>query len=304
MKIAVIGAGAMGSVYGSHLSLNNEVYMVDTAPAVVEHIQKEGIKLLEDNEEHVYHPNAVTSTEGMEPADLVILFVKSLYSRAALDTNRSLIGPGTYVMTLQNGSGHEDILGEFVSKDHMIIGTTEDNGAVLGLGYVKRGGTGNTNVGMLVEDNAQFLPRLKEAFECCGFRVNVHSNIQQLIWNKLFTNVSLSAVTGILQVDMGYIASNEHAWNMTVRLIKEAASVARGLGLLADDDEIIEKVKKTSEMSPNGCTSIRADLQNGRKTEVDTISGSVVRAAKKCGIPVPTHEFLVEMVHAMEDKSR
>lgn len=304
MKIAVIGAGAMGSIYGSHLSLNNEVYMVDTAPAAVEHIQKEGIKLLEDNEEHVYRPNAVTSTEGMEPMDLVILFVKSLYSKAALDTNRSLIGPGTYVMTLQNGSGHEDILEEFVSRDHMVIGTTEDNGAVLGLGYVKRGGTGNTNVGMLAEDKEQFLPRLKEAFECCGFRVNVHSNIQQLIWNKLFTNVSLSAVTGILQVDIGYIASNEHAWNMTVRLIKEAASVARGLGLHADDDEIMEKVKKTSEMSPNGCTSIRADIQNGRKTEVDTISGSVVRAAKKCGIPVPTHEFLVEMVHAMEDKSR
>lgn len=304
MKIAVIGAGAMGSIYGSHLSLNNEVYMVDTAPAVVEHIEKEGIRLLENGGEHIYRPSAVTSTAGMEPVDIVLLFVKSLYSKGALEANRSLIGPETYVMTLQNGSGHEDTLEEFVSRDHIIIGTTEDNGAVLGLGYVKRGGAGNTNVGMLTEDKEQFLPKLKEAFECCGFTVNIHSNIQQLIWNKLFTNVSLSAVTGILQVDMGYIAANEHAWNMTAGLIKEAAAVARGLGLHADDQEIMEKVKKTSEMSPNGCTSIRADLQNGRKTEVDNISGSVVRAARKCGIPVPTHEFVVEMVHAMEDKSR
>lgn len=302
MKIAVIGAGAMGSIYGCHLSLNHEVYMVDTSSSVVEHIKNEGIRLTEDGEEHVYCPRAAQSAEGLGSMDLVMLFVKSLYSRTALELNQALIGPETYVLTLQNGSGHEDILEEFAAKDRIIIGTTEDNGAVLSTGCIRRGGTGNTNVGMLSEDKEQFLPKLKDAFEACGFHVAIHSNIQQLIWNKLFTNVSLSAVTGILQVDMGYIAANEHAWNMTVRLIKEAVLVANGLGLEADEDEIMEKVKKTSEMSPKGCTSIRLDLQNGRRTEVDTISGSVVRAAKKCGISVPTHEFVVEMIHAMEGK--
>lgn len=304
MKIAVIGAGAMGSIYGCHLSLKHEVYMVDASQNLVEHISREGIRLSENGEENVYCPRAVVSTEGIGTMDLVIVFVKSLYSKAALEGNKGLIGPDTYVLTLQNGSGHEDILEEFVPRDHIIIGTTEDNGAVLSPGCVKRGGTGKTNIGMLTEDKKQILPRLKSEFEACGFLVEVHDNIQQLIWNKLFTNVSLSAVTGILQVDMGYIAANEHAWNMTVRLIKEAAAVARGLGLEADEQEIMEKVKKTSQMSPNGCTSIRSDLQNGRKTEVDTISGSVVKAAKKCGVFVPTHEFVVEMVHAMEEKSR
>ncbi|MFT4107054.1 MAG: ketopantoate reductase family protein [Lacrimispora sp.] len=304
MKIAVIGAGAMGSIYGAHLSLNNEVYMVDTSAATVDHIEAEGIKLQEDGTENVYRPHAVTCTEGMEPVDLVILFVKSLFSKAALGGNKCLIGPDTYVLTLQNGSGHEDILGEFVDREHIIIGTTEDNGAVLCPGCVKRGGKGNTNVGMLVEDKAGFLPKLKDSFESCGFTVHVHANIQQLIWDKLFTNVSLSVVTGILQVDIGYIAANEHAWNMTTRLIHEAGAVAKGLGLEADEAAITEKVRKTSEGSPNGRTSIRVDLENGRKTEVNTISGSVVRAAKKCGVPVPTHEFVVEMIHAMEDKSR
>ena len=303
MRIAVIGAGAMGSIYGGHLSQNNEVYLVDTAAQVVEHVRKEGIKIQENGEDVIYHPQAVTSTEGLEPVDLVILFVKSLFSRAALSGNKGLIGPDTYVMTLQNGSGHEDILGEFVGQDHIVIGTTEDNGAVLGLGHIRRGGEGNTNVGMLVEDKDGFLPRLKEAFDCCGFNVKIHANIQQLIWDKLFTNVSLSAVTGILQVDMGYIASNEYAWAMTRRLIKEAVAVAKAMGLEADEEAIAAKVRKTSEMSPNGCTSIRADLRDGRKSEVDTISGSVVRAAAKVGVPVPSHEFVVNMVHALEGKN-
>jgi len=88
-----------------------------------------------------------------------------------------------------------------IDLDHIIIGTTEDNGAVLGMGYIRHGGEGNTNVGMLVEDKEGFLPKLKESFDACGFNVRIHSVIQQLIWDKMFTNVSLSAVTAILSVE-------------------------------------------------------------------------------------------------------
>lgn len=292
----------MGSIYGGHLSLRNEVYLVDTNQAIVDHINSEGLKVREDGEDVVYHPVAVTSTEGVEPADLVILFVKALYSRAALSSNSGIIGENTYLMTLQNGSGHEDILSEFVPADRIIIGTTEDNGAVLAPGHVRRGGTGITNIGMLVEDARGFLPRLKEVLDSCGFNGHIHDNIQQLIWDKLFTNVSLSALTGVLQVPMGFIAGNEHAWKLAGRLIHEAVEVAHGLGLDADEAVITEKVRQTSLNSPEGITSICADLRNGRKTEVNTISGSVVRASKKCGVPAPTHEVIVELVHALEER--
>ncbi len=302
MRIAVIGAGAMGSIYGGHLSLHNTVYLVDTNQAVVDHINQNGLTLQEDGADVTYHPAAVTSTEGVEPVDLVILFVKSLFSKAALSSNRGIIGPDTYLMTLQNGSGHEDILGEFVPENRIIIGTTEDNGAVLGMGHVRRGGSGNTNIGMLTEDTDGFLPELKECLDSCGFQGHIHENIRQLIWNKLFTNVSLSAVTGVLQVPMGFIAGNEHAWAITRQLIHEAVAVAHGLGLTADEAKITEKVRQTSLGSPEGITSICADLRDGRRTEVNTISGSVVRASKKCGVPAPTHEMMVELIHAMEER--
>lgn len=304
MRIAVIGAGAMGSIYGGHLSLHNEVYLVDTNQAIVDHINRNGVILQENGQDMVYYPAAVTSTEELEPMDLIILFVKSLFSHTALAGNKVLIGPDTYVMTLQNGSGHEDILSEFVAENHIIIGTTNDNGTMLAPGHVRHGGDGETNIGMLVEDTENFLPKLKETLDGCGFCGHIHANIQQLIWNKLFTNVSLSAVTGVLQVPMGFIAGNEHAWFITKRLIHEAVEVAHGLGLEADEEAVIEKVRCTSESSPQGITSICADLRDGRKTEVNTISGSVVRASKKCGVPAPTHELIVELVHAMEERQR
>ena len=283
MRIAVIGAGAMGSIYGGHLSQHNDVLLVDTNEKVVEQVANNGLLIDEDGTTHTYHPGAVSNTKGQEPADLVILFVKALFSRAALEGNRGLIGPNTRLMTLQNGAGHEDLLKEFVDEDHIVIGTTEDNGAVLGMGHVRRGGTGVTNVGMLVEDKEGFLPQLKEAFDQCGFNVKIHENIQ---------------------VDMGYIAANEYAWDLCCQLIHETVKTAAAAGLNFDEEKVREKVKNTSINNPNGCTSIRADLRDGRRTEVDTISGAVVRAAHKYGVEVPGHECIVRLVHAMEGRNK
>lgn len=304
MKIAVIGAGAMGSIYGGHLAQHNEVYLVDTNTRVVEEINANGLRIDEEGQTRVYHPQAVCDTSALGPMDLVILFVKSIYSRAALGGNPALIGPDTRLMTLQNGAGHEDILADFAPREHIIIGTTEDNGAVLAPGHVRRGGEGRTNVGMLTPDGDNFLPRLQQAFDSCGFQVRIHENIQQLIWEKLFTNVSLSAVTGILQVDMGFIAADEYAWALTRTLLHEAVCTAAAAGLTFDEEALAEKVRSTSRNNPQGCTSIRADLAAGRRTEVDTISGAVVRAAGKYGVAVPCHEFVVRMVHAMEDRHK
>ena len=304
MKIAVLGAGAMGSIYGGHLSLYNDVYMIDKKQEIVEKINADGLKLFENDKDVVYRPEAMSDSKNLEEVDLVILFVKSLFSKAALQENSHIIGQHTYLMTLQNGAGHEDILSEFVPKERIIIGTTEDNGAVLDNAYVRRGGKGKTNIGMLVPDKEGMLQKVKESFDLCGFDTHIYDNIQQLIWDKLFTNVSLSALTGVLQVPIGFIASDEYAWNMTVTLIKEALQVAKALGLTFDENEVIEKVRATSINSPDGKTSIYADLKAGRRTEVNTISGAVVRAGEKTGVDVPTHRMIVNMVHAMEDRER
>ena len=302
MKIAVIGAGAMGSIYGGHLSLQNDVWLVDTNQEVVRAINENGITLEEGGEDHIYRPKAVTDTSDLPEMDLVILFVKALFSRAALEGNRGLIGKNTYLMTLQNGSGHEDILGEFVPKERIIIGTTEDQGTILGMAHIRHGGTGGTNLGMLCPDTEGMLPRLKETLDLCGFNGKLHENIRQLIWNKLFVNVALSAVTAVLNVKMGFIAEDPHALALSEQLLHEAVEVAHAMGLEADEEHLKQEIIETSRRVPEGITSICADLSAGRKTEVDTISGSVVRAAKKCGVAVPAHEFLVNMVHAMENR--
>ena len=114
MRIAVIGCGAMGALYGGYLSRNNDVTLVERNPDRIAKIRADGLRIAEpDGSAAVYRPGITGDTSGMAPADLVILFVKSMQSEAALEANRALIGRDTYLMTLQNGSGHEEVLRRF-----------------------------------------------------------------------------------------------------------------------------------------------------------------------------------------------
>ena len=303
MRIAVLGAGAMGSLYGGYLSRKHDVILVDVNQAVIDAINVNGVTIHEpDGSVTVCHPLGAVSTAGMAPVDLIIVFVKAMFSKSALSNNRGLIGPDTCIMTLQNGSGHEDTLTQFVDRAHVVIGTTQHNSAVVGLGEIRHGGSGITHVGC-IEGDVGRLQYIADAFCESGLEADCSADVQKLIWGKMFTNVSASVLTGVLQVPLGFIAADANAWALCETLVREAVAVAAGEGLEFDAEEKVAEVRRVSENGPDGITSICADLGKGRLTEVDTISGSVVRASRRNGVPAPTHAAMVALVHAMEAKA-
>ncbi len=304
MKITVLGAGAMGSLYGGYLSKNNEVTLVDVYAPTVEAINKDGLKLKErDGSVTLVHPTATTDTTGMGIQDLVIVFVKSMFTISALETNKALIGPETYLMTLQNGAGHESKLLKFADRKHVIIGSTQHNAAVLGPGFVNHGGSGMTSIGLL-DGGSEKLAAVAENFASCGFECHTEENVQKQIWKKMMTNTAASSLTGLFQVPLGFIHSDASANWIMRKLAHEAVTVANALGLGFDEEEVIADVEKVLINSPQGLTSIYADIRDGRRTEVDTISGSVVEAAHDLDIAVPYHEMVVKCIHALETKNK
>lgn len=303
MRIAILGAGAMGMLVGGYLSRHNEVCLVDVNRDLVETINRQGVRIHEpDGRVGAFHPAACTDTTGMSPMDLIIVFVKSMYSRSALENNLDLIGPDTFLMTLQNGSGHESTLLEFTKRDHVVIGTTLHNSAMAAPGEVRHGGGGASHIGCL-EGEPDRLQFIADAFTACGLETTCSANVQKLIWEKLFTNASASVLTGALQTPLGYISNNEHAWAVCETLIREAVAVANGDHMGFDVNEQLAAVRRLCEGSAGGLTSIYADLRDGRRSEVDSINGSVVRASRRNGIPAPCHEFIVHMIHALEEKT-
>lgn len=293
----------MGSLFGGYLSQHNEVWLIDIDQQKVDRIKRDGVTIYGKNGKRVFHPKALTDASVLGIMDLVIVFVKAMYSRDALEQNKHLIGEDTYVMTLQNGAGHEETLLDFVSKDHLIIGTTEHNSSIREDGYIGHGGSGKTSIGLLQGNNLK-LQSIAKTFSDSGFDTTVSGDVEKRIWHKLFMNTSASAMTAVLQVKLGYVLDNKYAWSLVKRLVEEAVSVANAEGMEFILEEVIADIKELLENVREGYTSIYADIRNGVPTEVDTISGSVVRKAKKHNISVPNHEFVVALIHALEGKKQ
>lgn len=302
MKITILGAGAMGSLFGGYLSLHNDVWLVEIDQKKVDKINRDGIRIREPEGEKVFYPTAVSDTDGLGEMDLVIVFVKAMYSVSALERNRHLIGADTYVMTLQNGAGHERTILKFADRSHVIIGTTKHNSSIIDVGHINHGGGGSSSIGLL-DGKSDRIQNIADNFSMCGFETDVSDSVRRAIWKKLFINVSASVMTGILQTDLDFLKDSIHAWRLVERLIREAVAVAGADGMEFDEEEVIRDVRTLVENAHNGYTSIYADLHNGTRTEIDTINGMVITEAKRLKVPVPAHEFVMELVHALEDKA-
>ena len=301
-KIAIIGSGAMGMLFGGYFSKAFDVTLVGRDPKKMDLIASEGLTITEnDGTVNTYRPGAVADTRGMGPMDLVILFVKAGDSRAALTSNRHLIGETTVLLTLQNGAGHEALLKEFAKEEQVLIGTTQQGSYKTADHAICHSGGGSTAIGVITGNGDRF-SWVRDAFETAGFPCELTDKVQGMIWNKLMINASSSVLSGVLQVAQGYVAENEHAWAIARKLIEEICAVATASGYPFDKDEQTDRLMKHLKNAPGGFTSFYADIKAGRKTEVDVINGAVVAQGHKLGVPVTTHEIIVNMVKAMEGR--
>ena len=305
MKIAVLGAGAMGMLFGGYLSRRNDVFLVEVNEDRVRQINESGVLIREkDGSDGRFFPKAVSKTDGLGQMDLVIVFVKAMFTQDALSSNRGLIGKNTYLMTLQNGAGHEARLLPFTDEKHIIIGSTQHNSSIIENGHVNHGGAGLTSIG-LPGGGSEVLQAIAENLTACGFECVTSNEVKKQIWTKLFTNTAASSLTAVLQVPLGFIYSDPSAHELMVKLCKEAVAVANAEGFARfEEADVIAGVETVCKNAPNGYTSIYADIRDGRRSEVDTISGSVVEAARRLGVSVPCHEMIVSLIHALERRPR
>jgi len=305
MKIAVLGAGAMGMLFGGYLSRRNDVFLVEVNEDRVRQINESGVLIREkDGSDGRFFPKAVSKTDGLGQMDLVIVFVKAMFTQDALSSNRGLIGKDTYLMTLQNGAGHEARLLPFTDEKHIIIGSTQHNSSIIENGHVNHGGAGLTSIG-LPGGGSEVLQTIAENLTACGFECVTSNEVKKQIWTKLFTNTAASSLTAVLQVPLGFIYSDPAAHELMVKLCKEAVAVANAEGFARfEEADVIAGVEAVCKNAPNGYTSIYADIRDGRRSEVDTISGSVVEAARRLGVSVPCHEMIVSLIHALERRPR
>lgn len=301
MKIVIIGAGAMGCLYGAYLSRNHEVIMLDSFDKQVEAINQNGITVLEEDgrEENFKNVKACISGEYKEAADLVVVFVKSTFTEDALRDNKKLFGDKTLVMTLQNGAGNDRKIAKYVNKKNIIIGTSKHNSVNMGGGKIRHSGSGETTIGSNLENNKN-LDKIQAILEECGFKVEKTNDIQRVIWSKLFVNLSINTFTAITRAPIGSMIENKYAWDFAEKMICEAVDVAEADGTHFSYREVLNMVHHVCEDAGKGYSSMSQDVMNCRLTEIDAINGAIVEQAKLYNVKVHYNSLIVDLIHAIE----
>ena len=301
MKIVIIGAGAMGCLYGAYLSRKHEVIMLDSFDKQVEAINQNGISVLEEDgtENKFTNVKACISGEYKEAADLVVVFVKSTFTEDALRDNKKLFGDKTLVMTLQNGAGNDRKIAKYVNKKNIIIGTSKHNSVNLGGGKVRHSGSGETTIGSNLENNTN-LDKIQAILEESGFKVEKTNDIQRVIWSKLFVNLSINTFTAITRAPIGSMIENKYAWDFAEKMICEAVDVAEADGTHFSYREVLNMVHHVCEDAGKGYSSMSQDVMNCRLTEIDAINGAIVEQAKLYNVKVHYNSLIVDLIHAIE----
>ncbi len=301
MKIAIIGAGAMGSLFGGRLALaGEEVWLLDVWEEHVRTIGDKGLSIATAAKELVSRPRATTRPEDIGRADLVIIFVKSSATRPAAETAAGLLGPETAVLTLQNGYGNAEVIAAVVGKDRVIAGTTAQGATLLGPGRIMHGGSGDTHIGELGGGKTDRLDKVAACLTRAGIQTFADDNVASLIWGKLVVNVGINALTAITGLKNGELADYEETRQVLALAVEEAVRVANAAGVKLPYDNAVEKVLAVAVATAQNRSSMLQDLSGGRRTEIDAINGALVREGERVGVATPVNEVLTLLIKTLE----
>lgn len=301
MKIAIIGAGAMGSLYGGYLSkAGQEVYLVDVWQQHVDEINAHGLKIEEPEGEVTVYPKAAVSADAVGAVDLAIVFVKSIMTKKAMESNAALISPHTYVLSLQNGYGNIDEIEKFVKREQIIAGTTAHGATMISAGRIKHAGKGATHIGSVSKGDDTKVQEIAQILKAAGFDTDVSNNVMELVWDKLIINVGINALTAILKLRNGQLLDHEGSKAIMKAAVEEAVMVANSLGMNFNSEETLKKVMDVAQKTGQNMSSMLQDVTNKRKTEIDTINGAIVREGSKQNISTPVNIVLTNLIKTME----
>ncbi|HEF5873688.1 TPA: 2-dehydropantoate 2-reductase [Burkholderia cenocepacia] len=303
MKIAILGAGALGCAIGATLTEGgHETWLIGRSPAHVDAMRRDGLRVDDASGTRQVRVHATANAAEVGAADLVVVLVKSFHTDAAIRGALSLMGPDTVVLSLQNGLGHEDILIDAVGRERVLAGKTYVGGVRRGPGHIEAGVIGkNTYIGEL---DGRITPRIQAiaaAFDAAGLATTISDNIVGTMWDKLLVNVATGALTGLTGLTYGQLYDEPLLKATSLAAVAEAIAAARAAGVKLSMTDPEQAWTLAAEGLPAAFkTSMLQSLEKGSITEIDFINGSVVRAGQRYGVPTPVNTTLVACIKGLE----
>lgn len=305
MRITVLGAGAMGSLFGGLLAeQGHAVELLDVNPAHIERVQTQGLTLeTDDKGRRVVHVPIARPEAAGSKSDCLIIFTKTLHTASALKAARSVLHDDVLVLTLQNGLGNVEKVAEFVPLSQVAVGVTTVPADMVGPGHVHSHGEGHIRMMMATGQQSDRLVSLAQALTGAGLSSTVDPTVQAAVWQKVAFNAALNTVCAVGDCTVGQVGKTAGARSLAHRIAAEVLTVATARGLQIDEAGLHATLDHALDHHLHHKPSMLQDLLAGRPTEIDAINGEVLRVARELGVSAPCTEALDALVRLREQRA-
>jgi 2-dehydropantoate 2-reductase len=303
MKITIVGAGAMGSLFGGLLAeAGNKVLLLDIWEEHIDAINSKGLWIEGLSGDRFIKIKAISKPADINvSSDLFIIFVKSYQTESVAKNISSLVAARSTILTLQNGLGNFEILCHILGSEKVIAGTTSYGATMLGPGKVRHAGVGPTAIGELDGKITHRIEKISQLLNQAGIKTETTKNVIGLIWSKLLVNVGINALGVLLRVKNGELILGEYAPKLQAALVEEAIKVAQGKEIELIYQDMVKEVALICEKTKDNLNSMLQDVRKKRRTEIDFINGAIVREGRKLNIPTPVNKVITDLIKAIEE---
>ncbi len=300
-KVGIVGAGAMGCLLGYFFSrAMTDIVLYDTQKRVKDIQNGYRIRLLEGTL-HQVHAYATHNSEELTTCNIIFIFVKSYATEEAAHAIAAHTSKEAVLITLQNGLGNKEILEKYFPSNSIVVGTTTIGAYIDTDGIVIEGGRGTVTIGSRdSKARAKVLTLLHDA----GLSAKETDRPHEALWKKAIINAAINPLGALARIPNGEIIESKYLRTIQEHLIREAVSVAAKEGMLFDVDELIAEARDVCAKTAQNRCSMLQDIEKGRRTEIDTITGYIIHTAHQYGIIVPYNEVVFALMAACEEQKK
>jgi len=303
MKIAVIGAGAMGCRFGLALmDAGAEVVLCDVWQEHIDAINKNGLRVLRQDVSSYVKIPATTDIKSIGTVDVVLIFTKAIHTEAAMKQALEIMSSTTPIVTLQNGLGSISVIEHYVGTERIIAGITNYQSDLLEPGAIDLGAdkpgfyTKFKALGSACEGISRELYRLLKS---AGMNCEISDDIMKEIWEKLAFNNAMNLITSLTKQRDGYVCKSPYGFELSELIAREVCDVALAEGVNVDYNSVVRVFERVRESSVH-ITSMLQDVLQTKPTEVDAICGAVIEKAAKHGINTPHLKTVFNLIKVVE----
>ncbi|MFA9492021.1 MAG: ketopantoate reductase family protein [Anaerolineales bacterium] len=293
-RTVIVGTGALACLYAARLAPHTAITMLGTWQEGLEVIRESGVRLMSpDGPGAPVHVHTTSDPSECEGVSKVLILVKSWQTERAARQVASFLPEEGLALTLQNGLGNFELLGDLLGYDRVTQGVTTMGATLEAPGSVRAGGEGLTHIA-----HHPKIDRWVELFTQAGIKVDVTENVEELVWGKLTINAGINPLTALLEVPNGELIKSQAATALMHAAAQEAANVAGALDIGLPFTNPARAIDEVAKSTAANISSMLQDIRRGAPTEIDAISGAIWKEGERLGVPVPISWTLWQLVRA------